>query len=95
MSTIIVGTYMVRYPLGGNLSWALQYLVGLQELGHDVYMVEKYVHDNSCYDPEKLVFSNDCTYGVKVVSKLLSDYGFEKKWCFVESGEVYHGLSPK
>ncbi len=95
MATIIVGTYMVRYPLGGNLSWALQYLVGLQELGHDVYMVEKYVHDNSCYDPEKLVFSNDCTYGVKVVSKLLSDYGFEKKWCFVESGEVYHGLSRK
>ena len=51
MATIVVGSYMVRYPLGGNLSWALQYLTGLKDLGHDVYMVEKYVHEESCYHP--------------------------------------------
>jgi hypothetical protein len=28
MATIVVGSYMVRYPLGGMLSWVLQYLVG-------------------------------------------------------------------
>jgi hypothetical protein len=93
MATIIMGSYMVRYPLGGNLSWALQYLVGFKELGHDVYFVEKYVHQNSCYDPVKQVLSDDCSYGVKVVSDLLARYGLENKWCFVEQGEIFHGIS--
>ena len=33
MARIVVGSYMVRYPLGGMLSWALQYVVGLHRLG--------------------------------------------------------------
>ncbi len=93
MATIIIGSYMVRYPLGGNLSWALQYLVGFKELGHDVYMVEKSAYPNSCYDPVKQVISDDCTYGVQVVSELLGNYGLEDKWCFVDAANVYHGLS--
>lgn len=95
MATIIIGSYMVRYPLGGNLSWALQYLVGFKELGHDIYFVEKYAYPNSCYDPVKQVQSDDCTYGVKVVSDLLACHGLQNKWCFVESGDIYHGLSKK
>ena len=42
MARIILGSYMFRYPLGGMLSWVLQYLLGLKDLGHDVYFVEKY-----------------------------------------------------
>ncbi|MDQ4138907.1 MAG: hypothetical protein M3142_00130, partial [Bacteroidota bacterium] len=95
MATIVVGSYMVRYPLGGNLSWALQYLVGFKELGHDVYLVEKYAYPNSCYDPVKQTQSDDCTYGLKVVSELLARYGLADKWCFVESGDIYHGLSKR
>lgn len=95
MATIVIGSYMVRYPLGGNLSWALQYLVGFKELGHEVYFVEKYVHPDSCYDPVKKVLSDDCSYGVKVVSDLLTRYGLEKNWCFVENGDIYHGLSKR
>jgi hypothetical protein len=93
MATIVIGSYMVRYPLGGNLSWALQYLVGFKELGHEVYVVEKYAYPDSCYDPVKGVLSDDCSYGVKVVSDLLARYGLENNWCFVENGEIYHGLS--
>ena len=37
MARIVLGCYMFRYPLGGMLSWALQYLLGLKDLGHDVY----------------------------------------------------------
>jgi hypothetical protein len=90
-----MGTYMVRYPLGGNLSWALQYLAGLKALGHDVYMVEKYVHPNSCYDPVRQTVSDDCSYGVQVVNDLLKAYGLEHNWCYVQAGEVYHGRSKK
>ena len=41
MARIVVGSYMFRYPLGGMMSWVLQYLVGFQRLGHEVYFVEK------------------------------------------------------
>lgn len=93
MARIIVGSWMVRYPLGGNLSWTLQYLVALKNLGHDVYMVEKYAYDDSCYDLRRQVMSNDCSYGIMVVSELLSRFGLKDRWCFVQKGDIYHGLS--
>ena len=32
---------MFRYPLGGMLSWVLQYLTGFEKLGYDTYFVDK------------------------------------------------------
>ena len=93
MATIIMGSYMVRYPMGGNLSWALQYLIGFKDLGHDIYFVEKYAYPDSCYDPVGKKLSSDCSYGVSVVSALMNAYGMGNKWCYVEEGEIYHGLS--
>lgn len=93
MAAIILGSYMFRYPLGGMNSWVLQYLLGLKDLGHDVYFVEKYGYADSCYDPEKEVMSDDCSYGLKLVSELLARIGMEKKWCYVARNDVYHGLS--
>jgi hypothetical protein len=61
MARIVLGSYMVRYPLGGMMSWVLQYLVGLQSLGHEVYFVEKSGYADSCYDPSKNLMSNDCS----------------------------------
>ena len=84
---------MVRYPLGGNLSWAIQYLTGLKDLGHDVYMVEKYVHADSCYHPVKKAMSDDCSHGIDAVSNLLKRFGLEDHWCFVGAGDVYYGMS--
>lgn len=95
MARIIIGTYMVRYPLGGNLSWALQYITGLKDLGHEVYVVEKYVHDDSCYDPVAKQMTNDCSYGIKTVVDLLRRFGLDDRWCFVSKGELYHGLDKK
>lgn len=77
------------------LSRALQYLVSLKELGHEAYLVEKYVHPNSCYNPVSRELSNGCTYGLKVVMTLLSRVGLGDNWYFVASGETYHGLSKK
>lgn len=95
MARIVLGSWMVRYPLGGNLSWVLQYLTGFKELGHEIYFVEKYAYPNSCYDPVKKVMSNNCSHGIKTVADLLGQYGLENKWCFVEAGDIYHGLSKK
>jgi hypothetical protein len=92
MACIIVDGYMVRYPLGGNLSWALQWLVGFKELGHDVYFVEKSGYTNSCFDPAKGVMGNDCAYGVQTVCSLLNSCGLNDKFCFVDTNNTYFGL---
>ena len=93
MARIIVGSYMVRYPLGGMLSWVLQYLTGFRKLGHDVYFVEKFGYPDSCYDPEKGIMSDDCSYGTSVVSDLLAQHGLTGKWCFVARSGIYHGMT--
>ena len=93
MARIVLGSYMVRYPLGGMMSWVLQYLVGFQRLGHDVYFVEKSGWSNSCYDPVRNVMSDDCTYGIRTVNDLLSRFGLQGKWCFVDAAGRYHGLA--
>ncbi len=93
MARIILGSYMVRYPLGGMLSWPLQWLVGLARLGHDVFFVEKSGYADSCYDPVQDVMSDDCAYGVATVNALLARFDLHDKWCFADAAGRYHGLS--
>lgn len=93
MARIMVGSYMVRFPLGGYLSWVLQWLLGFQRLGHDVYFVEKSGWPNSCYDPSRDVMSDNCSYGLAAVSGLLTRFGLKGRWCFVDAAKNYYGLS--
>jgi hypothetical protein len=93
MARIIVGATMVRYPLGGMNQWVLTWLVGFKRLGHDVYLIEKSGWPNSCYDVSRRTMSDDCSYGVGVVSALLRRFGLEDEWCFVDAAGQYHGLS--
>jgi hypothetical protein len=93
MARIVVGAYMVRYPLGGMLSCSLQWLLGFQRLGHEVYFVEKSGWPGSCYDPSKNAAGDDCSYGIRAVSALLARFGLEDRWCFVDAAGVYHGMS--
>ena len=92
MARIIVGSYMVRYQLGGMMSWVLQYLVGFQRLGYDVYFVEKSGYANDCFDPSRNVMTDDCSCGTGVVAALLSRFGLRDRWCFVDSQGTYHGI---
>lgn len=95
MATIIVGAYMVRYPLGGMMSWVFQHLAGFKALGHEVYFVEKYGYSNSCFNPLTRSMSNDCSYGIKSANDLLSTIGMQDNWCFVDHEGTYFGLSKK
>lgn len=92
MARIVVGSYAVRFPLGGYLSWVLQWLVGFHRLGHDVYFVEKSGWANSCYDPSTDVMSDDCSYGVTALSTLLARYDLQGRWCYVDAVGEYHGM---
>jgi hypothetical protein len=93
MARIVFGTYMVRYPLGGMLSCCLQWIVGFQRLGHDVTVVEKRGWPNSCYNPVNRTASDDCAHGIAVLRELLGRFGLEQRWCYVDAGGNYHGLS--
>ena len=95
MARIVVGSTMVRYPVGGMNQWVLAWLVGFRNLGHDVYFVEKSGWPNSCYDLERRVMTDDCSYGIKVVSGRLRSFGLKDKWCFVDATGRYHGLNRK
>jgi hypothetical protein len=93
MARIVLGSYMVRYPLGGMMSWVLQYIVGFQRLGHDIWFVEKAGYPNSCFDPVRNVMSDDCRYGTAVLNALLSRFDLQDRWCFVDDSGEYHGVS--
>ena len=95
MARIVLGSYMVRYPLGGMLSWALQWLVGLSDLGHDVYFVEKAAYPNACFDPIRQVMSDDCSHGITVLRQLLVQWQLDTKFCFVDAAGNYHGMDRK
>jgi hypothetical protein len=92
MARIAVSSYMVRYPLGGNLSWALQWIVGLQRLGHDVWVVEKSGYANACFDLSRGEMTDDCSYGVRVVRDLLEPLGLGNRWCYLAFDGAYLGL---
>jgi hypothetical protein len=93
MARIVVGSFMVRFPLAGYLSWTLQWLEGFRRLGHDVYFFEKSAWPNSCYDPVRNVMTDDCGYGVKVLHDFLTPFGLQDKWAYLDAAGHYHGLS--
>lgn len=93
MARIVLGSYMVRYPLAGMLSSPLQWMLACDRLGHDVYLVEKSGWARSCFDPSRNVMTDDCSYGTRVVDRLLSRFDLGGRWCYVAADGRYHGRS--
>jgi hypothetical protein len=92
MARVLLSSWMVRYPLGGNLSWALQWLVGFARLGHDVYLVEDSGYADSCYDPARDAMGDDCAFGAAAVDALLAGHGLAGRWSYRDAGGRFHGL---
>ena len=78
--------YIVRGPLGG-LSWShLQYLLGLADLGHDVYFVEDSGdYQWCCYDPLKNTMVTDPTYGLQFATHLFARVGLGDCWAYYDA----------
>jgi hypothetical protein len=93
MARIIAGSYMVRYPLGGMMSWTLQWLVGLHRLGHEVIFVEKSHYSHSCYNPLTRESGDDCAHGLKTVTGLFARHGLNDGFCYVDFAGNYHGMN--
>src|SRR5262245_27187448 len=93
MARVILGSYLFRYPLGGNISCVLQYLLSLEDLGHEVFFVEKSGYENSCWDPVRRVMTDDPTAGIRIVSRELERVGSDCSWCYVDAAGTYYGMS--
>jgi hypothetical protein len=94
MARVLLGTYMVRFPLGGMLSWPLQWMLGCRRLGHDVHLVERASYPAACYDPIANRMSDDCSHGMAVVADLLARHGLVGRWCYVDAANRHYGMSP-
>lgn len=93
MARVVVGVYMVRYPLGGMLSWALQYLLGLEKAGHHVTVVEKANYHDACFDPKRGEMTDDPTSGMETVRTLLARFGLQDRLGFIDINRQAFGLS--
>lgn len=92
MARIIVGAYLVRYPLGGMMSNALEYVSGFAKLGHDVWVVERATHPGACFDPSRGQMTDDPAFGCRATDTLLERFGLGGRWCFVDVDGGCHGL---
>ena len=71
---------MGRCPFGGQTWLYLNWLRGLQKLGHEVW----YVEDDTVwpYHPEHNVITDDCSYAVRHVGSCLERIGLGERWAF-------------
>jgi hypothetical protein len=82
---IVVLGYIVRGPIGG-LAWHhLQYVMGLRDLGHDVYFFEDSDDYPSCYDPARGVVDPDPTYGLNFAARAFERLGLGERWCYYDA----------
>jgi hypothetical protein len=92
--TIVVGGYIVAYPLGGMTWHHLNYLLGLHELGHDVWFLEDSGSYSYPYNPVTWQSSADSTYGREYLERTFARYGLPKRYCYYSQFEdAHYGLS--
>ncbi len=87
---IVVGGYIVGYPLGGMTWHHLNYLLGLTEWGHDVTFLEDGAF-LSPFDPTTGL-NGDATFGLEYLRQTFSDYGLSIPFHY-RFGEFSAGLS--
>ena len=90
---IILAGSIGRSGLGGQ-AWAnLQYLIGLRELGHDVYYLEDCGESSWVYNWEAGEWTDDLQYPANYVRNCLEPFRFGEKWSY-RAGDESFGISP-
>lgn len=89
---IIVTGQIAQYPLGGVTWFHLQYILGLEQLGHQVF----YVEDSGQwpYNPIEDGAAVDCNFNVEYLAGIMSRFGLEDRWGYCVPGQSqWFGLS--
>src|SRR5581483_1432620 len=90
---IVVGGLVGQYPLGGVAWDYFHYVLGLHELGHDVYY-----HEDTWvwpFDPGKRYPTADPDYTVRFLRDFFQTYApaLAEKWHYVLLHEKHFGMS--
>lgn len=88
---IILAGIIGRYPWGGVTWCSLMYLLGLRDLGHDVYYLEDTCECN--YDPEQEAIAVSPDYATRYIHEVLSAFGLDSRWCYIDHTGRHHGKS--
>ena len=89
---IVVLHFIAQMPLAGIAWQALQYLVGLEELGFETWYIEN--HGANPYDPRADSVMMDCHYNLAYLKRALERFGLGERWAYWDAiNDVYHGLS--
>jgi hypothetical protein len=77
---IVVSGFIAQYPLGGVTWDYLQYVVGLSQLGHDVF----YVEDTKQwpYNPAEGGVSKGCEFNVAYLSDVMRRFDLGDRWAY-------------
>jgi len=89
---IIVLHFVGQMPLAGIAWQALHYLVGLRQLGYDVW----YIEDGGAnpYDPRVASVMMECDYNVGFLRQSMESFGFSGHWAYWDAiNDRWHGLS--
>jgi hypothetical protein len=88
---ILLAGIIARYPFGGVTWCSLMYLLGLRDLGHEVFYVED---TGECiYDPVQNARTEDPSYGTAYIRDALEPFGLGDRWSLVNYDGAYHGAS--
>lgn len=91
--TIIVGGYIIGYPLGGMTWHHLNYVLGLHELGHEVWFLEDSGPFSLPYNPVKQLCEPDSSFGRRYLEETFAAVGLPLRYCYYsEFEDRYHGL---
>jgi hypothetical protein len=90
--TILVLHFVGQMPLAGIAWQAMHYLLGLQELGYDVW----YIEDGGAnpYDPRVASVMMGCDYNVAYLGRAMASHGLGGRWAYWDAiNDEWHGLS--
>jgi hypothetical protein len=93
--TVLVLHLAGQYPLAGVAWQAVHHVVGLTQLGYNVY----YIEDSGAppYDPRVQSVVKDCSYNVTFVQRMMERFGLGDRWAYwdlARNGQITcYGLS--
>ena len=91
---IVVLGYLVRGPLGGMAWHHLQYVLGLRDLGHEVWFLEDSGDSEyCCYDPERGVNDTNPAYGLRFATDCFERFSLGDRWAYFD-GHTSSWLGP-
>jgi hypothetical protein len=82
---LVVLGWIIRGPAGGIAWHYLNYVLGLAELGYDVYYIEDSDDVPCCMDPALNSWNSDPTYGLCFASAAFARLGLGDRWAYYDA----------